>query len=149
MKKKEKCIHCNAEYTPRRVGHQKHCSKSCKSRRWYLKNKALKPATQLPEKITKKKEEKKEEKVMQKSDSINLPSIGNATLGIAAFEVAKEVFTPIENKPATKKDLQELKNLILGRYLPVKNADKDAYGKMPYYDVETGDVVFLFEHQTK
>jgi len=146
MKKTEKCIHCNAEYTPSRVGHQKHCSKSCKSRRWYLKNKALQESSQLPEKIEKKKK-KKEAKVIQKPDSINLPDIGNAALGVTAFETVKNLFTPTENKAVTKKDLQELKSFIIGRYLPIHNIAKDNNGNFPYYDVETGNVVYLFDNQ--
>lgn len=142
MKKTENCLHCNDEYIPNRVGHQKYCNNSCRSRYWYLKNKALKLATQLPEKITKKKKKKKEVKVIQKPDSINLASIGSSALGVASVEVVKSLFTPTENKPATKKDLQELKSFMKGRYLPIHNIGKHASGKMPYYDVETGNVVY-------
>ena len=146
MKKTEKCIQCNEEYTPRRVGIQKYCSNSCRSRSWYLKNNPLQPVLQYPEKTDKKKKDKK---TIQKTNTINLPDIGNAALGVTAFETAKSLFTPTENKAATKKDLQELKSFMRGRYLPVNNIPKDNNGNFPYYDVETGDIVFLFGHQVK
>ncbi|MFD0836752.1 hypothetical protein ACFQ0I_13315 [Mariniflexile aquimaris] len=78
-----------------------------------------------------------------KVDKMSLAGVGNAAAGAAVVEVVKTVFTTQDNKPATKKDLQELKTLITGRYLPVNKAGKDEYGRSPCYDIETGNVVFL------
>ena len=149
MKKIENCLHCNKEYIPNRVGHQKFCSDSCRSRRWYLKNNALHSTIQSPEKLAKKKETKKEKENTQKPGLINLPDIINTGLGVGLYEGLKRLLTSIENKAATKKDIQELKSFIRGRYLPVNNGNKDAYGKTPYYDVETKTVVYFSESQTK
>ncbi|MDC9722888.1 MAG: hypothetical protein PSN34_08945, partial [Urechidicola sp.] len=111
----------------------------------------LQSVLQYPTKTDKKKKKKKkkEVKAIQKSDSINLTSVGNSALGVATIELAKNILTPADNKTVTRKEFNELKSFMSGRYLPVNNAEKDVYGKLPYYDVETGNVVFLFEHQTK
>ncbi|CAM4087613.1 hypothetical protein ZORO111903_00320 [Zobellia roscoffensis] len=53
------------------------------------------------------------------------------------------MLTSAENKPATKKDIQELKTLIKSRYLPIKNLKNDPYGRLPFYDVQTGYLVYL------
>lgn len=149
MKKTENCLHCDEIYTPKRVGIQKFCSNSCRSRYWYLNNKPLQPVLQYPVKIDKKKKKKKEKKIIQKPDTINLPGIGNAAIGAAAIEVVKNILTPADNKPVTIKEFNELKSFIRGRYLPVNNVVKDIYGKLPYYDVETSNIVYFFEYQIK
>jgi hypothetical protein len=79
-----------------------------------------------------------------KVETMSFAGVGNAAAGVAAVEVVKSLLTAESNKPATKKDIQELKALITGRYLPVNNTGKNAIGQSPFYDVETGHVVFLF-----
>ncbi|PKQ44525.1 hypothetical protein [Confluentibacter flavum] len=81
-----------------------------------------------------------------KVEKMSLAGVGNAAAGVAVVEVAKYLATSPENKPATKKDIQELKSLLISgeRYLPVNNVPNDGFGRKPYYDVETGDVVYLF-----
>ncbi|UAM97988.1 hypothetical protein K8354_17160 [Polaribacter litorisediminis] len=64
--------------------------------------------------------------------------VGNAAAGTALVELGKNVFGIAA---ATKKDIQELKSFIKGRYLPINNLMKDSMGRFPYYDVETGHVV--------
>ncbi|ALJ04509.1 hypothetical protein APS56_04855 [Pseudalgibacter alginicilyticus] len=135
MKKTEICLHCNDDYTPTRRGVQKFCSKSCKSRYWYLKQNYTKE-------VAIDTIENKVVNSIAKVDKMSLAGVGNAAAGAAVVEVVKTVFTAQDNKPATKKDIQELKTLITGRYLPVNNAAKDAFGRSPFYDVETGNVVF-------
>ncbi|MDO7174261.1 hypothetical protein [Mariniflexile sp. AS56] len=136
MKKPEICEHCDGEYFPTRRGAQKFCSASCKSRYWYLKNNNT-------QEITKISHETKPEKQNNKVETMSFAGIGNAAAGTAVVDTLKHVFASPENKPATKKDIQELKALMLNRYLPVNNAGKDAYGRSPFYDVETGNVVYL------
>ncbi|MFT4847625.1 MAG: hypothetical protein ACI83B_000146 [Sediminicola sp.] len=137
MKKTEICLHCNADYTPTRRGVQKFCSKSCKSRYWYLKQNfqtkevtVSNQSTVAPQKL--------------KVETMSFAGVGNAAVGVGAVEVIKNLLTAEPNKPATKKDIQELKALITGRYLPVNNTGKDSMGRSPFYDVVTGDVEFLF-----
>ena len=136
MKETEICLHCSDDYIPTRRGLQKFCSKSCKSRYWYLKQNYTKDVTQ----------DAIENKVANpntKVDKMSLAGVGNAAAGAAVVEVVKTVFTTQDNKRATKKDIKELKTLITGRYLPVNNAGKDSMGRSPFYDVETGNVVYI------
>lgn len=135
MKKTEICLHCNDDYIPTRRGVQKFCSKSCKSRYWYLKQNYTKE-------VTKGTIENKIVNSNAKVDKMSLAGVGNAAAGVAAVEVVKSIFTTQDNKPATKKDIQELKALITGRYLLVNNMDSDAFGRSPFYDVNTGNVVY-------
>ncbi len=137
MKKTEICLHCNDDYIPTRRGVQKFCSKSCKSRYWYLKQNYRKD-------VVKDSTEEKVEKQKAKVETMSLSGIGNAVVGTVVVEGVKHILTSPENKPATKKDIQDLRALIFGRYLPVNNTGKDSMGRSPFYDVETGDVVFLF-----
>tara|TARA_R110002049_G_scaffold181272_2_gene348571 strand:- start:197072 stop:197317 length:246 start_codon:yes stop_codon:yes gene_type:complete len=77
-------------------------------------------------------------------EKISFAGVGNAAAGVAAVEIAKTMFTPAENKSATKKDIQELKALLIkSRYLLIKNLRRDSSGRKPYYDVQTGNVVYL------
>lgn len=138
MKKTEICIHCNIDYVPTRRGVQKFCSKSCKSRYWYLKQ----------DKNSKEISDKAESHIVKgeaRPETMSWAGVGNAAAGAAAVGVVKSLLTPQENRAATKKDIQELKSLINGgRYLPVNNAQNDTYGRKPYYDLETGNVVFFY-----
>ena len=139
MKKTEICLHCYDDYVPKRRGVQKFCSNSCRSSNWKLKqektkelNKIKVPKINLP--ATNEQE--------NMNEKMSLAGVGNAAVGVAAVDIIKNVFTPNEKKPATKKDIAELKALIKGRYLPVKNIEKDIYGRLPYYEVITGNVVY-------
>ncbi|MGJ5641488.1 hypothetical protein [Formosa sp. S-31] len=75
---------------------------------------------------------------------MSLAGVGNNMAGNLSYDMLKSMWTPTENKPASKKDIGELKNLILGgRHLPVNNVPKDRYGRSASYDVNTGNVVFM------
>lgn len=137
MKKTEICLHCHDNYTPTRRGVQKFCSKSCKSRYWYLKQNFQKKETIV-------KDQSIVTQQNLKVETMSVAGVGNVVAGVAAVEATKYLLTAPENKPATKKDIQELKAFIKGRYLSVNNADKDDDGRSPFYDVETGNVVYLF-----
>ncbi len=136
MKKTEICLHCHDDYIPTRRGVQKFCSKSCKSRYWYLKQN--KNSNEIKTKI--------ENAIVEQEslpEKMSWAGVGNAAAGTGVIEAAKRLLTSAENQPATKKDIQEIKEFIKGRYLRVNNSAKDAFGRSPYYDVETGNVVFL------
>ena len=75
---------------------------------------------------------------------MNWAGVGNAAAGMALFKLIENLFKSTENKLATKKDIQELKTLIKGRYLPVNNARIDSMGRSAFYDVETGNVEYLY-----
>ncbi|MUH34570.1 hypothetical protein D9O36_01840 [Zobellia amurskyensis] len=140
MKRREICSYCGGDFTPTRRGAQKFCSNSCRSRNWQSKqrdknkNQALtklnNEGLQIPKTTT--------------GEKMSLAGVGNAATGVAVVELAKTILTSAENKPATKRDIQELKTLIKSQYLPIKNLGKDATGRTPYYDVLTGNLVYLF-----
>jgi hypothetical protein len=69
--------------------------------------------------------------------------VGNATAGTLAVNVISSLLTREENKPATKKDIKEIKALLSKRYHEVLNMDLDGYGNEPFYDMETKSVVYL------
>ncbi len=80
----------------------------------------------------------------QKKDSISVAGVSNAAIAIASVDIIKHVFTPEDNKTATKGDLNKLASLIKGqRYFPIKNLANDAYGKKPYYDIQTNHFIYL------
>ncbi|SNR48797.1 hypothetical protein SAMN04488009_2155 [Maribacter sedimenticola] len=76
-------------------------------------------------------------------DKISVAGIGNAAIGASLVEIGKEVLTSPQNKAATKGDIQDLKTFLRSRYLKVHNLRKDPHGKTPYYDVKTGNLVYL------
>ncbi|MCF7559032.1 hypothetical protein L3X39_00155 [Sabulilitoribacter multivorans] len=141
MKKTTICNHCGSEYTPRRRGVQKFCSNSCRSRSWLLKQNKTKPHKTT---LEQNKIQVPTVQSTPKKETISLTGAANAALGAAAVDLAKYVFTPEDNKNATKRDIKELKSVIKGqRYFEVKNIPKDNNGKMAYYDIDTGFMVYL------
>lgn len=141
MKRTEICNNCGNDYVPKRRGVQKFCSNSCRSRSWLLKQNKPK----IPKTITEQEQIQVPRNLsIPKKDKISAVGVGNAALGAAAVDLVKHVFTSEDQKSATKKDIKELKSLISGqRYFEVKNIPKDSYGRVPYYDVETRNVVYL------
>jgi hypothetical protein len=140
MKKTEICTQCSEEYVPRRCGVQKFCSNSCRSRHWLLKQNRIK----VPTIADKQKNQLPDVKSETKKEVMSFAGFGNAAAGVVAVEVVKGIFTPEHNKPATKKDIEELKLMINGgRYFPVNNVPIDGLGRSPYFDFKTGNVVYL------
>ncbi|WP_405384051.1 hypothetical protein [Maribacter sp. LLG6340-A2] len=140
MKKIEICTYCGDEYVPKRRGVQKFCSNSCRSLNWKnkqqtkeLKVPAVNPIDEKPVLAQKPSSQEK----------MSLAGIGNAAAGVAAVEMVKDFVTPYSEKPATKKDIEDLKAFLKSRYLLVRNLRKDPNGKKPYYDVISGNLVYL------
>ncbi|WP_022828652.1 hypothetical protein [Flavobacterium antarcticum] len=78
-----------------------------------------------------------------KIDTMSLAGVGNAAAGVLAANLATNLFIREENKPATKKDLQEVKDLLLTRYYPILNLSQHLNGAKPFYDLDTQQVVYL------
>ncbi len=136
MKKTEICLQCGDDFLPKRRGVQKFCSNSCRSRNWLLKRQRTK-APVLQEDI------KNQTPSIIKKEGMSLAGMANAAAGAATVEVVKNIFTTQDNKPATKKDIKELKAILTGtRYFPINNFQNDAYGRKPFYDIETGNIVY-------
>jgi hypothetical protein len=58
---------------------------------------------------------------------MSLAGVGNLAIGSAAVDLIKHAFTSEENKPATKKDIQNLA-IKLQRYQKVRNMNPNLNG---------------------
>ena len=74
---------------------------------------------------------------------MSLAGVGNAAAGTLAVNALSSLLTRKDNKPATKKDIMEIKALLSKRYHEVLNMDLDGYGNEPFYDMETKTIVYL------
>lgn len=126
------CEYCKIEYIPKRRHHQKYCSNSCRSKNHRLKV------------ITNKEIPQLEEKTKTKIEKMSVSGIGNAAAGTAFVEIAKSIFTSEENKTATKKDLKELAKRF-DTYHKIKRIYKIPNGAIPFFNMDTKEVVFFFE----
>ncbi|APQ16726.1 hypothetical protein A9200_18065 [Maribacter hydrothermalis] len=75
-------------------------------------------------------------------EKMSLAGIGNAAAGAAIAEIAKNIITPNANKPATKKDIDDLKAFFKARYYIVKNMNRDIHGRSAYYDILSGNIIY-------
>lgn len=128
-----KCQYCGKEYKPNRRQKQKYCSNSCRTRAFVIRK--LK-GLNLPSTDNKNTVEKK-------SETMSWSGVGNAAVGTLAVNFATVLMTKEENKPATKKDIKEIKNLLSTQYYPIKNYPIRFDGAKPYYDVQTQSIVYL------
>lgn len=131
------CHYCGKEYIPKRRNIQKYCSNSCRTNA-FMKRKNV-ATVALPSIV---KNESNITKPM-KIDTMSLAGVGNAATGSALVRIAESLLTPEINKPATKRDLQNLANKISKRYYLIKNMNNDLLGKMPYFDAELSVVVYF------
>lgn len=134
MKKIENCKYCGVEFTPKRRRVQKFCSASCRS----LNHRDKKRLENKTNQIQKTSEMKESSKV----NKMSMAGIGNAAAGTAVAEIAKALLIPKKNQPATKGDLEELKLTLQGRYFLAKNIPRDTQGRIAYYDLKTGNVIY-------
>lgn len=130
------CGYCGKDYIPKRRKVQKYCSASCRTRACKIRNAAAKNKLELQN--TTKSEVSK-----NKVEQMSLAGVGNAVAGTLAVNTLTSLLTREENKPATKKDIKEIKELLLQRYHEVLNLNLDFYGNSPYYDMETQTIVYL------
>lgn len=127
------CHYCRKEYVPTRRKVQKHCSNSCRTRSYQLRNPKL--GSSIPALQQKKNP--------TQIDKVSLAGVANAALGAVAVDLTKSIFTPDENKAATKKDIREIKELVTKRYHQVLNMHKDLSGNSPFFDMLTKKIVYL------
>lgn len=125
------CNQCGKEYKPNRRNIQKYCSNSCRTRAYVIRK-----GLNLPSIENKNTEEKK-------SETMSWAGVGNAAAGTIAVNLATSIFTKEENKPATKKDIREVKNLLMTRYHSIKNVPPRPDGARPFYDLQTQSLVYL------
>lgn len=127
-----KCLYCGKDYKPNRRKKQKYCSNSCRTRAFVIRNSK---GLGLTKKDTEKKDPIKVEKM-------SIAGVGNAAVGTLAVQLATNLFTREENKPATKKDIQNLLKNLNERYHPILNIPLRHDGAKPFYDLETQTIVY-------
>lgn len=127
------CHYCGKEYVPTRRKVQKHCSNSCRTRSYQLRNPKLGSSISMLQ----------QKKNPTQIDKVSLAGVANAALGTVAVDLAKYMFTPDDNKAATKKDIREIKELVTKRYHQVLNLNKDISGNSPFFDMLTKKIVYL------
>lgn len=126
------CHYCGKDYKPNRRKIQKYCSNSCRTRAFVIKNeKAL---------VGINPENKKKDPI--KIEKMSFAGIGNAAAGTLAINLATSLFTSEENKPATRKDLQNLLGNLKQRYHAILNVPALQDGKKAFYDMETKCIVY-------
>ena len=137
------CQFCKNEFIPTRRKAQKFCSATCRSKNHHHKNKKI--ITTKNEKLVEGSESEEKNKI--EIEKMSVSGVGNAALGTlagnAATALAKKMFISKENEPATKRDIQELKNLINTRYFLVHNLSNDSFGRFPYFDIKTSNIVYI------
>ena len=127
------CNYCGKDYIPKRRNKQKYCCNSCRVNAYNQRKKIKKEIEKLGS----------DNHESSKGDSINMAGIGNATIGTAAYDLGKRIFTPSEKKPVTQKDLSELIERLEERFHPVHNAPKRNDGTYAFYDKKTKEVKYL------
>ncbi|RYH72132.1 hypothetical protein EVU94_13775 [Flavobacteriaceae bacterium 144Ye] len=132
----EFCNYCGKEYVPKRRGVQQFCSNSCRSRNWQINQKKKQHL------LVKNEQETSKMAKISQSNKLTAAGIGNAAIGTAAVDLTKHLLTPEHKRNATKEDIRKLSSLMKGqRYFPVNNLPNDTFGKRPFYDIETGNII--------
>jgi len=135
MKKTEICLHCGIYYAPNRRGVQKFCSNSCRSRFWYLKQ-------NFENRKAKVKDQPKVVEQNSQKDKMSWAGVGNAATAFLIVDLLMKALTKDENKAVTKSVLKkELSNWI-GRYHKIISLPPRQDGALPYFDMETKEVVY-------
>lgn len=133
------CEYCHKEFDPKRRRVQKYCSNSCRSKAYHARKKTDQSLATIPEN---KLEASLLTPAKTKVDSMSLAGTGNAMAGVLAADGIKALLTPISSKPATKGDLENLKKQLVNRYHKITNLQQRNDGALPYFDMDTGEVVY-------
>jgi hypothetical protein len=128
------CQYCGKEYTPKRRRIQKFCCRSCKNNEYNFKKK---------NNLFVKSEIEKSENKPNQIEKISWAGIGNAAIGILIFNVLKNFFMRPENKPATRRDLEDVYRKHNARYHPITNGTTRFDGAKQFYDLQTQKIVYI------
>ena len=132
---------------PTRRGAQKYCSNTCRSKAYFHRKRKLGVPKPQPPTVTTQENKVTVSKVPTPKiavEKVSANGVINAAIGSWIADGAQNFFKKEENKPATKGDINELKLIINGaRYFPVNNMNNDSLGRRAFYDIETGNVIFL------
>ena len=137
------CQFCRKEFIPTRRKIQKFCSDTCRNKHFFHKKKLV-TKKDLNEAVkTEEQQNLEKEKEPIAVEKMSASGVGNAAVGALLVEGVKGIakaFQAEHNKPATKGDIEELKQVINTRYLPIVNF-KDPYFRQAYYDKDTCNIV--------
>lgn len=131
--KKYICHFCGTDYDPKRRHVQRFCCDSCRSKAHKRKHNLEDIA---------KIDNNEQRKHPVKIEKVSLAGVTNAALGTFAVNMAAKAFTKQENLPATKKDLENLKQTLKANYYPIINIPCRSDGAKPYYHLRTQSVVY-------
>ena len=128
---------------------QRFCNSKCRKKYSYHKNKKTTETSETTPKVdlVQKFEELQNKKIQ--IDKVSMAGVGNAAAGTLLVEGAKAIFNAVKsdkNKPATKGDFQELKDLINTRYFLAHNVNPDPFGRKAYFDIRNGKILYLDEN---
>ena len=71
---------------------------------------------------------------MPRKDKMTWAGVGNAAAGTLAINLATNLFTKEENKPATKGDIQRLLKEGMPKFILIKNIPPRSDGFRAYFD---------------
>ena len=141
------CNYCHEAYIPKRRYAQKYCCNSCRAKAYHrrqLEKKSLKS--------TAKFNTNSEQLTVQSSETIQVQNqsikkmsaagVGNAAAGTLIADLIKHTLQGEGNRPATKNDINSLFNK-LNRYHLITNLPPRTFGKLPYFDLHTNEVVYF------
>ncbi|MDK2772164.1 MAG: hypothetical protein KYX68_08080 [Flavobacterium sp.] len=132
------CGYCGKNYIPKRRKVQKYCSASCRTRACQINK-----VSSLNKPILQNSNEQNQSKL--KIDQMSFAGIGNAAVGTFAVNSLTSLLTKAENKPATKKDIEDLKKHLTKRFFEVKNMQINHFGELPFFDIEEEIIIYLKE----
>lgn len=139
------CKLCKKEFEPTRRGIQKFCSSKCRKKYSYHKRKTNKPKVIS----SKSKDVNVEPNKKNTIEKMSLPGVGNAATGALIVQLLTQLLTKVENKPATKRDIQEIKDILGKQYFQIYNMPQDPYGRTPYFNMATSKIVYWNEHSNQ
>ena len=131
------CDYCRKEYVPTRRGVQRFCKASCRTRSHQVKNE-LRLTSTIKKAVKKKKKKSKKIKV----EKMSFAGVGNAAIGTLTVDTIGKILTKKENKPASKKDIDNLVERLNGRFHKVGNLPLNKYGQQPYFDLLINSIVY-------
>ncbi|MBC7493871.1 MAG: hypothetical protein H7221_02605 [Flavobacterium sp.] len=76
-------------------------------------------------------------------EKMSLVGVANAAAGTVAVNVLTNIFTKEENKPATKKDIDNLLIKLKQRHYPIQNIPQRQDGSRAFYDLQNQIIVYL------
>ena len=127
-----KCQYCGKDYKPNRRKKQIYCSNSCRTRAFQIRKKTSQQLSII----------NSEKKIEKKPESMSWAGVGNATAGTLVANAAVSLLTANDNKPATKKDIQNLASSLKQRYHVVKNIPIRNDGFRAFYDTISQSIVY-------